>query len=332
MEIDNKPDVALKKYWRNNERFADLFNAVFFEGIQMVNPHNLTELDTDVSNTIFTKESMFSIARSRDVVKKSSDNADFVILGLENQQATHYAMPMRARIYDDFSYLKQCESLSKLHRKNKDLIDADEFLSGIKKDDKFHPVFTIILYYNDKPWDGPIKLSDMMNIPKEWESFFNDYSMVLINVVEDKMLPFHNKENEEFFELIKDVSKLNRKELIEKYKDKKMSKETFLVVGEVTGMKPLVKLAMKTRGEVVMFDNVKKILEDEKRILEDGKMVGIIEGRLEGEKIGKLEGEKIGKVSSLKALMSNTGKTFNEACIMLGISKEMQEDIRKDFY
>ena len=29
---DLKPDIVLKNYWRNNEQFADLFNAVLFQG------------------------------------------------------------------------------------------------------------------------------------------------------------------------------------------------------------------------------------------------------------------------------------------------------------
>ena len=28
---DLKPDTVLKNYWRNNDRFADFFNAVLFE-------------------------------------------------------------------------------------------------------------------------------------------------------------------------------------------------------------------------------------------------------------------------------------------------------------
>ena len=31
-------------------------------------------------------------------------------------------------------------------------VDADEFLSGIKKDDRFHPIINIILYYGEKEW------------------------------------------------------------------------------------------------------------------------------------------------------------------------------------
>ena len=42
----------MKTFWRNNERFADLFNAVVFNGSQVINPDELTEMDTDVSGII----------------------------------------------------------------------------------------------------------------------------------------------------------------------------------------------------------------------------------------------------------------------------------------
>ena len=41
-----KPDTVLKNYWRNNEQFADLFNAVLFEGKQVIRPEELQDLDT----------------------------------------------------------------------------------------------------------------------------------------------------------------------------------------------------------------------------------------------------------------------------------------------
>ncbi len=31
-----KPDAVLKEYWKNNERFADFFNAVLFDGREVI--------------------------------------------------------------------------------------------------------------------------------------------------------------------------------------------------------------------------------------------------------------------------------------------------------
>lgn len=47
-----KNDTISKDFWRNNEHFADLFNAVFFGGEQVVKSDNLEEMDTDVSGVM----------------------------------------------------------------------------------------------------------------------------------------------------------------------------------------------------------------------------------------------------------------------------------------
>lgn len=51
-----KPDVVLKNFWRDNERFANLFNTVVFGGEEIILPENLEEADTDLSNIIELKE------------------------------------------------------------------------------------------------------------------------------------------------------------------------------------------------------------------------------------------------------------------------------------
>ena len=47
-----KPDTILKDFWRNNQRFADLFNTVLFEGNTILKPNDLREVDTDVSSGV----------------------------------------------------------------------------------------------------------------------------------------------------------------------------------------------------------------------------------------------------------------------------------------
>ena len=47
--IKPQTDVVLKEYWRNNEQFADLFNALLFSGQDVISPSELEERDTDES-------------------------------------------------------------------------------------------------------------------------------------------------------------------------------------------------------------------------------------------------------------------------------------------
>lgn len=102
-----KPDVIFKNFWRDNGRFASLFNTVVFEGKEVIHPESLQEVDTEVSNLIELKEGYKeTLVKSRDVIKKSAFGVDFVILGIESQKKTHYAMPLRVMLYDALGYLK----------------------------------------------------------------------------------------------------------------------------------------------------------------------------------------------------------------------------------
>lgn len=39
-----KSDVIFKEFWRNNERFADLFNVVVFGGREVIKPEILQDI------------------------------------------------------------------------------------------------------------------------------------------------------------------------------------------------------------------------------------------------------------------------------------------------
>ena len=68
----HQKDVSLKTFWRDNEHFADLFNATVFNGKQVLKPDKLTEMDTDVSATIHSKSYNESINRNRDEIGRAS--------------------------------------------------------------------------------------------------------------------------------------------------------------------------------------------------------------------------------------------------------------------
>ena len=64
-----KPDTILKNYWRNNEQFADLFNAILFNGRSVIKPEELEDVDTEESSILEHKEYVESIQASRDNIK-----------------------------------------------------------------------------------------------------------------------------------------------------------------------------------------------------------------------------------------------------------------------
>ncbi len=94
-----KADVVVKNYWRNNEQFADFFNAVLYEGKQVIKPDELEDMDTEESYVSENKKYVESVLASRDNIKirkkSTKHDVELCILGMESQEHIHYAMPMR---------------------------------------------------------------------------------------------------------------------------------------------------------------------------------------------------------------------------------------------
>ncbi len=201
---DLKPDTILKNYWRDNAQFADIFNAVLFEGRQVILPEELEDVDTEESSVMEHRDYAQSIKASRDNIKVSKRSTTygvaFTLLGMESQEHIHYAMPMRVMGYDYGTYKKQYDSNARQY-KTADGMEQDEYLSRMKKTDKFMPVITLVVYYGEKPWDGALSLHDMLHIPEEMKAFVNDYKMLLVEARKNN-LTLHNINNVNFFNLL----------------------------------------------------------------------------------------------------------------------------------
>ena len=85
-----KPDIILKNYWRDNEQFADFFNAVLFGGEQMIQPDELEDLDAESSTVLEHRKYAEGIAASRDNIKvrkkSTAYGIELVMLGNESQE------------------------------------------------------------------------------------------------------------------------------------------------------------------------------------------------------------------------------------------------------
>ena len=200
-----KPDTILKTFWRDNDHFADLFNAALFDGEQVLNPADLMEVDTDVSSMVKFNNHAETVQKVLDVVKKTAYGVDFVIWGLENQSKIHYAMPLRHMIGDSFSYLKEYNEIAARNKAEKGFESSDEFLSNLKRTDRLHPVISLCVYYGEKEWDGPFCLADMLEIPEKLKPLVSDYKMNLLQLRKSGSLRFHNPDVDTVFDVSRSI-------------------------------------------------------------------------------------------------------------------------------
>ena len=269
-------DTALKNFWRDNQRFADLFNTVLFNGKEVLKAEDLEEVDTDVSSIVKFDRHIETVKRILDVVRKTAYGVDFVIWGLENQGKIHYAMPLRHMIGDSLIYLKEYQGIVAKNRKEKEFQSSDEFLSALKKTDRLHPVITLCVYYGEEEWDGPYNLLEMLEIPEDLEGLVSDYKMNLIQVRKSEQFPFKNEDVNTVFDIVRKIYNEEYAKITDIYKDKNISAELGVIIGSIVESQKLISQAMmiKEKGsELNMCKALEKLMNESE---EKGKIKGIV--------------------------------------------------------
>lgn len=259
-----KPDTALKAYWRRNAEFADLFNAVLFGGKSVIDAGKLEERDTESSVVLQTDTYVEGLPSARDLFKiaMQTDGVELALLGLENEKAIHYAMPLRDLGYLYKSYEIQYDKIKEKYPNKKGLGNGNEIISCMKKTDKILPVVNVVLYYGDEAWDGPKTLLDMTDVPDWFRPVVQDYRMCLVEV-RDTDLVFHNQNNIDLFtlfRLIYDGKKTNveRRAAAEQYgKDHPVDESVMMAIASTSN----IDLDLYRKGDVTvcaLFDEIEK--------------------------------------------------------------------------
>ena len=239
----------------------------------------------------------------RDVKKVFRDGSyRCLILGVEEQDSVHYAMPVREFVYDAMAYEHQIREISRTHRKEKDYKEhgKEEFLSGFYRNDRILPVITLVLYFGTAPWDGPRSLKEMMRwTGEEAEKYIQDYQLNLIipAEMEDEEIEKLQSSLREVFYFLKyagDWKKLE-KILTDDERFQSLETEAATVIRELTNTEIEIKEEQEEQNMCKAIEQMKekerKIgLEDGKRIgLEDGKRIGLEDGKRIGRELGEAE-------------------------------------------
>lgn len=312
MQKEVTPDLQMREFWKNPERFADLFNGTVFGGVEVLKADALEEVDSNVSGVLEGKGGRSSIGRVRDLVRKSSHGTQFVIVGIENQMAIHYAMPLRTMLYDGLGYLHETQEVARKRKESKPKMTTDEFLSKFGKEDCLMPIVTIVVYYGEKVWDGPRSLLDMMGeLPVELKKVVSDYKMNLVEVLREDASKFQDREIRQVFEYSQAFMMADRTRVEELKEQQLVTKDVAYMIGTITKATTLVKMLIKEEQEEV---DMCKFLED---IMEEGRVAG------------RRDGMEMKEKETLGILMNKLNLTLNEAMDMLNITGGDREKYRE---
>ena len=151
-------DITEKILLDYNEIFSDIINVLLFDGENVVAPETL-ENATPVSQ--YKADDSKVHEQERDVAKFwRGNNIRIALLGIENETRPERDMVFRIIGYDGAAYRSQ-------------LLDEGG--------ERF-PVITIVLYFGDRHWTAPKKISELIDIPDKLQPYFSDYKLNVFEV------------------------------------------------------------------------------------------------------------------------------------------------------
>ncbi len=169
MKKDSSTTLLFKT---SNENFAELFNRTMSDFDQL-RPEDLSEEDIkEAAYLRITKaDGGTALVQYRDVVKSARNGRIFAILGIEQQSEVDYAMPFRVLELDFVNYARQVQIIRERHEREwrdekgnmhiPGRVSTGEYLGRFLKEDRILCCTTLVVYWGEQPWDGPLRLSDL---------------------------------------------------------------------------------------------------------------------------------------------------------------------------
>lgn len=274
-----KKDMALARYFEEDERYAELLNGFIFKGRQVVRPEHLAEAGETVTGVARRSGKSRPVHKYRDLMRRVAFGTDFVLIGLENQDRIHYAMPVRIMVEDALNYDQQLRRLQREHRRQKDL-RGDEFVSGCSADDRLRPVVSIVLYYGIKPWEASEDLYELLEqerLPEPLRALINHYRIHVLDIGRYADLGHFCSDLHEVFGFLQNAGNKDReRQFTSEYASRfeEMSEDAYNVIAQLTDSKELEEVKERCRGKGGKINMCKAI----QGMIEDGKREGVEQG------------------------------------------------------
>ena len=257
----SKQDKILRGFFKVKTHFADIINAMLFEGKDVIHANELLLCDSDETIYFVYENRINVMERRRDILMHATVNGIPVYIGLEIQSTINYSMPYRLLLYDTMTYHLQYKLIDKDHREH------------------FRPtgVMSTVLYSGDRTWHQPHSLLDRILVPEPLKGLMNTWKGNIHDIKDINIELLRNEKVKSLVSAVQTIYRWNKdtstiKELV-------LSKEVAIVVAVMTNSEELViRIEKEEREEVDMCQVLEEFkLESEMRGLERGLKQGKIQ-------------------------------------------------------
>lgn len=270
-------NYAVNRMLERKETFADFVNGVLFDGKDFLHSENLELLSANAGMLYRDEKNKLRVKERRgDIRVKASEELYSLIIAAEPQDKIHYAMPIRVMEYVTMEYRKQIQELEKHNKAKGAEMTRDEFLSGIRREDKLMPVIAIVFYCGED-WDGSKSLYDLLawgvdsDINQELKRYLPDFKLNLVQISDLENVKKFKTSLQYIFEMIKyKKDKRGLKEYIRTHRqelqqmDEVEATAAFALLGQNRVVEELLTLERIEEKEELKMNAFDELLEDER--------------------------------------------------------------------
>ncbi len=176
------------------------------------------------------------------------------------------------------------------------------------------PIITLVLYYGEEPWSGPVTLKDMIvEMQPEIKQLIMDYKIILVQVRSDEEYAFQNDEVSTIFRTARKIFAGEIEEVKKEYEKVILSSEVLGMIGTITGSKKIINIA-EEKGNMNMCKALDEYWDKAKQ---------------EGHKEGHKEGYKEERRSIVIKMMENN-LPEETICVVTALTKKEVQEIRSE--
>lgn len=195
-------------------------------------------------------------------------------------------MVLRNMLSESLGYHKQWKRKKDYHKQKKDLKKgSDEFLSGMKKEEKFIPIITLVVYFGtEHSWDGARCLYELVDLEEDMKEYVTNYRLNLYDCQAHDTFEEYRTDLRQVFETVrygKDKEKL--RQVMEENREiySRIDSETRQMMEVVANVKIPEEYRVVENGEE-RYNMCQAFLDMRLEGYEEGMAKGIAEGITEG--------------------------------------------------
>ena len=188
-------------------------------------------------------------------------------------------------------------------------------------------MISLCVYYGEEPWDGPLCLKDMLEIPEMVRPMVSDYRMNLLQLRTSGTCKFHDSEVNDVFDISRSIYERDYEKINMLYRDRNISSELGIVISAITQSQKLIDHALESEQRGGPF-NMCTALEE---LRNEGVLEGRREGRLEGRREGRLEGIQA-TISTCKSFNASKDVTVKNLMNVFSLSEEDAADYVEKYW